>query len=72
MDVTSAQYNYVVLLTQWEGSCDTLHWPTMVGCDSRFWTPISRFLLLVILNSPDFYLAKVDRSAIKHSNTMTP
>ena len=37
---------------------------------SRFWTPISRFLLLVILNFPDFYLAKVDRSDT-HTHTHT-
>ena len=39
---------------------------------SRFWTPISRFLLLVILNSPDFYLAKVDRSETGLSHPISP
>jgi len=56
MDVANAQYNYRRSLRY--GTL-TYSWLDAI---SRFWIPISRFLLLVILISPDFYLAKVDRS----------
>ena len=56
MDVANAQYNYRRSLRY--GTL-TYSWLDAI---SRFWIPISRFLLLVILNSPGFYLAKVDRS----------